>query len=596
MAFSPGWWKYQPTILREERLFFLILFGCGYAALGEMARQRSMKKQPSPRVPDPSPMPGSAGPGIPGATPAREGRVAWLALLLVLVVWAAFSPILDNDFVGWDDPLNFLENKDFRGLGWSQIHWAWTTSLLGVYQPLSWMLLETEYAIWGLDPGGYHLTSLVLFSLNALLLYALVIALLHRCCPAESTRLPWAFHVGAILAVALFVAHPLRVEVVAWVSCQPYLPCALFLMLAVLAYFRAHPAGRPVGRGWSITAFLLFAAALLCKAVAVPLPLVLLILDVYPLRRLEFRRDRLWERSTWFCLLEKVPYFALSLLVALVAVRARAMWQNQGTTSSLSELPARLGLACYGTLFYPLKTLWPAGITAYYPLPAPSHWDETAFVLGRLLVLVVTVALILARRTLPGCLAAWLSYLVILAPNSGLIRFGDQLAADRFSYIAMLGLVPLLAVALARTLRPIVSRYQPAVILLLVGSIMLVEINWTRTQCLIWRNSTSLWKHVYEHGGAGNGDVLNNLGYALTLDKKPGEALPYLTESLRLNPRSPMSHHSLGTALEALGRVDEAKAEFQEALRYDPRHPESRRDLARLLAQKKNTPSVPSSR
>jgi hypothetical protein len=218
-----------------------------------------------------------------------------------LAVIAAFAPIVNNGFVGWDDQPNFEENPAFRGLGWPQLHWAWTTRLLGVYQPLSWMLFEAEYALGGLNPRVYHLTSLILLVLNALVLDALVVALLIRCRPEQYRRHPVAVHAGAAAAAALFMAHPLRVEVVAWASCQPYLPCALFLMLAVLAYLRAHPPEGPTRRGWALAALGLYVAAVLSKAVAVPLPLVFLILDVYPLRRLGWGRGRLIGPSAWPC-------------------------------------------------------------------------------------------------------------------------------------------------------------------------------------------------------------------------------------------------------------------------------------------------------
>jgi tetratricopeptide (TPR) repeat protein len=517
----------------------------------------------------------------------RRWRGAWLGLTLLPVVGIALEPVLRNGFVGWDDPLNFLENQDFRGLGWPQIRWAWTTRLLGVYQPLSWMLLEAEYAIGGLDPRVYHLTSLLLFGLDALVLLALVVGLLRRACPEAGAQPPWLLPASAVLAVALFVAHPLRVEVVAWVSCQPYLPCALFMMLAVLAYLRAYPAGGPPRHGWALGAFGLFIAALLCKAVAIPLPLVLLILDVYPLRRLGFERGRLLGRSTWPCWLEKVPYLAASALFAVIALKAKQENDPNVTAAALSDLPERLTHACYGFWVYPAMTLWPEGLTAYYPLPATGHWDETQFVLARLFLIVAVIVLIALGRTAPGLLTAGLCYIVILAPNSGLVRIGNQIAADRYSFVAMLSLVPLLAVALAAGLRPAGSRRRPLVVLGLVLAVLVVEIGLTRRQCAMWQDSVTLWTHCLEHGGANDSTVLNNLGYALTLDGRAEEAIPYLRKTLAGDPRYVNAHHSLGAALMALGRDDEAIAEFQEALRLAPGHPESRRDLDRVLARRR---------
>jgi tetratricopeptide (TPR) repeat protein len=518
------------------------------------------------------------------SSPAGVPQAAWLALLLVPLVVVAFAPILPNGFVGWDDPLNFLENRDFRGLGWPQLRWAWTTRLLGVYQPLSWMLLEAEYAIGGLDPRVYHLTSLVLFCGVALVLHALVVALLRRS-GAEAVEPPWLLHASAAAAVALFVAHPLRVEVVAWVSCQPYLPAALLAMLAIVAYLKAHPASGPTRLGWAIAAFGLFVAALLCKAVAIPVPLVLLILDVYPLRRLAFQKGRLFGRSTWPCWLEKLPYLALSALFAVIAFKAKQENESLVTAPALADLPERFSQACYGFWIYPAMTFWPQGITAFYPLPPSGQWNEARFVLARLLLIATVIVLIALRRAVPGLLAAWLAYLAVLAPNSGLVRIGNQIAADRYSFVAMLCLVPVLAVALAAALRPSAGSRRPVIVLVILAAALLAEVGLTRRQCAIWHDSISLWTHSLEHGAATDYSVLNNLGYSLTLDGRPAEAVPYLQQALRGNSNDVNAHHSLGATYMALGRDSDAAAEFREALRLVPGHPDSVRDLARVLAR-----------
>ncbi len=161
----------------------------------------------------------------PGA-PARDRRTWLVPVLLILLVAVAFLPALANGFVNWDDEVNFLENSQYRGLGWPQVRWAWSTFLLGVYQPVAWLLLEAQYVLFRLDARGYHLISLLLHAANAVVLYALTAALLVRCRPDPFLHRPWACAVGAGLATALFVVHPLRVEAVAWASCQPYLPCA----------------------------------------------------------------------------------------------------------------------------------------------------------------------------------------------------------------------------------------------------------------------------------------------------------------------------------------------------------------------------------
>src|SRR5262245_46125255 len=147
----------------------------------------------------------------PASTPAQDRRIRLVAVVLVLLVAVAFFPALGNGFVDWDDELNFLENSQYRGLGWPQVRWAWSTFLMGVYQPLAWLLLEAQYVLFRLDARGYHLTSLLLHAANAVALYALTAALLVRCRPDPFLYHPWARASGAGLATALFVVHPLRV-------------------------------------------------------------------------------------------------------------------------------------------------------------------------------------------------------------------------------------------------------------------------------------------------------------------------------------------------------------------------------------------------
>ena len=416
----------------------------------------------------------------------------------------------------WDDEENFLENPSYRGLGWSQIRWAWTTFLIGVYQPLAWMILEVQYVLFGLRPWGYHFTSLLLYALNTVVLFVLTVTLLVRCRPELPREGPWAVALGAGLAVALFAVHPLRTEVVVWASCQPYLPCALFSMLAVLAYLRASREGPSQSRqGWLVAAFGLFAAALLSKAVAVSLPVVLLILDVYPLRRLGGGPGRWFGptvRRVWW---EKLPFVALSLIFMVLAIVARAHDRHLVPLEDRG-LSARIAQACYGIWFYVIKTVLPSGITAFYPLPPRVEWYDPPFLLSILGTLGVSAGLFLLRRRWPGLLAAWLSYVVILAPNLGLVRTGKQIAADRYSYMAMLGGVVLVAAGLCRfgqamrRVHPVAAVSVAAGLGLILGLVIL-----TRAQCRTWRTSETLWTHALEHG-AGHSDLVhNNLGAAL---------------------------------------------------------------------------------
>jgi Flp pilus assembly protein TadD len=516
---------------------------------------------------------------------AVASRHAWkVGLLPGLVAVITFAPVLKNGFVDWDDFTNFTSNYQFRGLGWHQLHWAWTTFHIGVYQPLAWMLLEAEYSLWKLDPWGYHLTSLVLFAVTAVVLDALTVALLLRCQPEEAARNPWPIHLGAALAVALFVAHPLRTEVVAWVSCQPYLPCALFSMLTVLAYLRAHPEGRPARLGWAVVAFLLFVAALLSKAVAAPLPLVFLILDVYPLRRLEGNQGLqgiFSSPSARWAWIEKLPYMTLSLVFMILAVQAKNAFAHLlHIVIAQDTLAVRSAQACYGVCFYLAKTIWPFSISPFYPLPLRITWSDPLYLLAGAAVAGLTVLLILIRRRQPWFLAAWVSYLVFLAPNSGLIRIGCQMAADRYANLAMTGLVVLAAAGLSRLMAKRVDATRTIVAGLTVV-IGLTTLSWT--QCRIWSDSIVLWTHALTLAGPDDAILNYYLGIAEFEAKNYQKSLERFTRALRISPSLSEPGRMLGVCLLRLGRVDAAEPALIKAVELWPDDPVIRAHYGELL-------------
>ena len=440
------------------------------------------------------------------------------------------------------------------------------------------MLFETQYVFCQLDPRGYHLTSLLLQVANAVVLYVLTVALLVRCRTDSCLESPWTCSLSAGLATALFAVHPLRVEAVAWASCQPYLPCILFSMLSVLAYLRAFPTDSSPRWGWLVGSFLLFVAALLFKAVAVSLPAVLLILDVYPLRRFPDGTGRWFGASARRALLEKVPFVMMSLLFMGLAIAARPQSRFPVEHYDASEGIAQ---ACYAIWFYIVKTVLPLDLIALYPLPRELNWLALPYSLSILATLAMTAGLFLLRRRWPGLLAAWLSYLVILAPNSGIIRINDQIAADRYSYMAMLGSVMLAAAGFCRLWR-MSSRWHPgaAIGIIAIGLGALLGLTaMTRNQCRTWLDSETLWAHALTHGANSSFLAHNNLGIVLYNQGKYEAAEAHFTEALRLNPGYADAHNNLGNVLYAQGKYEEAEAHFAEALRLNPGYADAHNNL-----------------
>jgi protein O-mannosyl-transferase len=523
----------------------------------------------------------AAGREPPASISIRDWRAWPVVAGLVLLVAVAFAPALDNGFV-WDDTPNFLANTQYRGLGWEQFRWAWWTSLLYVYQPLGWLILEAEYAAFGLEPWGYHLLSVLLHAANAVALYALTLALLARRRLDVSPRDRFATYLLPGLAVALFAVHPLRVEVVAWVSCQTYLPCALFAMLSVLAYLRAHPEGpsaRPKG-GWLAGSVVLFAASLLCKAASVGVVGVFPILDVYLLRRL----GRGAGAGGWFgpqarrVWLEKTPFVALALLFALVAVRVRAEGMPLVKPDRISS---RIARTCHSAAFHAIKTIWPTGITAFYPSPpGPEDALSPAYLPSVIGVLAVSLGLFGLRRRVPGALAAWVAYLVVLAPVSGFVRgVLENPTADRYAYLSTAGWVVPVAFGLGAIRR---RGGKPACVVAVVlvlgaigGSTVLA-----RRQCGIWHDAVALWTHARTHGAHDIVSVHINLGTALARRGQMEEAKEMFVEAARLDPDNAMAHNNLGWIYRRQGKFPEAIAEYTEALRLQPDFGLARRGLA----------------
>jgi hypothetical protein len=521
---------------------------------------------------------------VPPAAPAVLKLTGGEAVVaLVVVVLAAFLPVRENGFVSLDDKQNFLENASFRGLGWPQLVWAWTAGHVGVYEPLGWMLLEAEYAAWGLDPGGYHLASLALYCLVAVALYGLAVEAVARSRPGLWRDDPGTVRACACLAVGLYVAHPLRAQVVAWASCQSYVACGLFSVLTVLAYLRAHDAPPRVRRGWLVGCFLLYAGALLSKAPAVTLPAVMLVLDVYPLGRLGPGRWRGPGPRRVYC--EKVPFAALSLVFAALAVwaRARAMTPFPGHGAE-----ARVARACYNVVFYLVKTLDPVRISPCYPVPLRMTLSEPRFLLSAAGVVAVSAILVAARRRVPGALAAWVVYLVMLAPSSGLFRTGGAyVAADRYCFMPMMGIAVLATSALCAVVGG--GRVPRAVALgvLLAGAVVGVTlVARTRDECRTWHDSESLWSHAMAVSTEPNPFACH--GLALVLAGEPGrlaQAEALLDGALRTVPDDPSLHNAMTVVLGKQGRTIEALAHARAALRLAPDNVLARVNLGNLLAR-----------
>ncbi|MBI3553653.1 MAG: tetratricopeptide repeat protein [Elusimicrobia bacterium] len=499
-----------------------------------------------------------------------------LACALVFAATAlAFLPGLRNGFVSWDDRVLLVQNPYFRGLGWPQIRWAFAHFQTGKYMPLAWLSFELDYALWGMNPAGYHLSSLLLHAAAAALFFLVALRLTSsREAPRRGAP------VGAVFAALFFSLHPLRVESVSWATERADPLAAVFYLAAVLLYLRRR-------LGLSCAAF---ALSLLAKATGITLPAVLLLLDVYPLRRWR------WGEPGWQKLVaEKVPFAAVSLIFACAGLA------GQATTRALVPLARfgaaeRLAQACYGPVFYLAKTLWPSNLSPLYVLsprltPAP-------FVLSGLFMVLLSGLLIARRRETPWALAAWCFYLVALLPVIGLVKLGLAIASDRYTYLASFG-PALLAGLGAQMLADKGPRprwlWSAALAAGLCGLTAA-----TVAQIGTWRDSVVFWRHAVAvdpdcyvcHKNLGDALAAQGLeeesrehlvAGALLLAKarhdlgvwyydagRYAEAAQRFSEALDAAPGVPETENNLGLALQRLGRPAEAAARFEAAVRAKP--------------------------
>src|SRR5881396_3156322 len=428
-------------------------------------------------------------------TPA-PGWVLWLVpVLIALVTVAAFLPALQSQSVSWDDAENFLDNHYYRGLGWSQLHWMWTTHL-GHYIPLTWITLGLDYLLWGMNPVGYHLTSLLLHAANAVVFFFVVRRLLTLALPSPSEH-GYALAVSSGVAALVFAIHPLRVESVAWVTERRDVLSGLFYLLTILLYLRAREREER-GRGWYWLSAAVFGCALLSKSMVVNLPVVLLILDFYPLRRLGGAVGW-WSAPARRVYVEKIPFVLLAAAASAVALMAQLSHNTMVSVVQLSGL-GRLAVSMYGVSFYLWKTVAPVNLSPLYELPPTVNPWAMPFLLSYGLVLAITAIVLALRRRAPGLPAAWVAYIVVLLPVLGIFQSGPQIAADRYTYLAGLGWAILAGAGLLSCWRSSRrSKTGTPATWLLAGIALCVVVGlgvltWNQVQ--IWHDSEGLWTHV----------------------------------------------------------------------------------------------------
>lgn len=544
------------------------------------------------------------------AIPARVSLGGMLALLpwsliapigVLLLTVAAFLPAIMSEYVYWDDDDLLLTNTIYRSLTSESLRWMFTTSYAGHFEPLTWLSYWLDWTLWKREVSGYHFTNVVLHAGTALAFYFLVRQLLRLVTPGDprdgysrqgegsrrGAESSIVVNLASAFAALLFAIHPLRVESVAWLAERRDVLSGFFFVAAVLSYvrWRTHQPGQPSTRGWYWLAVLCQLLSLLAKASAISLPLVLLILDLYPLRRLSAVP---WIGRTAKLIWDKIPFLILS-----VAAGARA-WVAQVETGAmypLSEydLPSRIAQATYGFAFYAWKSLLPVHLGPLYSIPRREvllGWILWKGLLGSAILLGLAV---IFRKRRPAVAAAVAAYIAMVLPTSGLFQSGPQLVADRYSYLSCLGFAVLPAAGLYSLSRNKIWRIPnvPSLFGLICTGLVTVLFFATTNQTLIWSSALELWKHAVTVS-PDSSIVHTNLADAFMSLPEPNthEAIAHYRQALEINPKDAIAAHHFGDALLQIGNPAAAEKLYLYALGLDPGRARAVISLAQIWLQR----------
>jgi tetratricopeptide (TPR) repeat protein len=457
-----------------------------------------------------------------------------ISLLLAVITFAVFKQTAGFDFVNFDDPMYVFQNPfvvdglTLHDLGQAFGFYA------GNWHPLTWMSHMLDCQICGLRPGGHHLTNVMLHTVTVVLLFRLLRIM---------TGALWR----SAFVAAVFAIHPLRAESVAWVSERKDVLSGLFFVLTLCGYVVYV---RTRSRGRYALALLCFALGLMCKPMLVTLPLVLLLLDGWPLQRKE-SAARLFA--------EKLPFFALSAVLCVVTLFAQRQAIQMGGSS---PLPSRMVNSLASTVIYLKQMFWPAGLAAFYPFGSQElGW----VVFDGVFVVVCTGVAIWLRRRQPWLIVGWAWYLVMLLPVLGIIQVAGQAHADRYTYLPQIGIAIALVWMVAQwRINRVAAGIGAAIVLTALAACAGRQVGY-------WRNSQTLWTHTLACT-QDNYVAHYGLGEDLGDQGRTDEAMSQFQLALDINPQCPQAAYGMGNALMLKGDTDRAIAEYQTAIQAQPDH------------------------
>jgi Flp pilus assembly protein TadD len=500
----------------------------------------------------------------------KPWQIAALCLVLVVVTVFSFQGVRSNGFLTYDDDDYVLENLQVhQGLNPQSIEWAFTTFHSSNWHPLTWISHMVDWNLYGKDPGGHHMTNVLIHAANAVVLFLLLLYMT-------------GFLGRSAIVAFLFALHPAHVESVAWIAERKDILCAFFCFAALLgfAWYVRKPSWQRMM--WVVCAF---ACALMSKPMAVTLPFALLLLDIWPLRRITFTLETRarWLSSLWKLCVEKWLLFLMAVISSVITIHAQ---RAGGTVAALQALPlwARIGNAAISYCRYLRIAFWPHPLIAFYYYDLNSV-TVTAAVLSVLLLILITAVCWHLRRQKPYCLVGWLWFLGTLAPVIGIVQVGGQSMAERYTYLPFIGLF----IAVVWLVGDAVAQFPKirVVAQLLAVAVIAACAVLTDAQVKVWKDMETLFSHVLEVDP--RGEIPNlNLGAAYMKQGRNVEAQEYIERALVFNTAAygPQTRLFLGDVLMAQGKLDEAAKEYRQVLAGAPENYDALNDLGLLLGRR----------
>ena len=472
-------------------------------------------------------------------SPQKQTLIIYVALIVVTL--AVFGQVHQFDFVNIDDDKYVTENSYVQsGITLNGVLWAFSTTHAEYWHPLTWLSLMFDYQLFGLNAGGYHVINLIIHIMSTLLLFWLF---------NRMTGEIWK----SVFVAALFALHPLRVESVVWVAKRRDVLCVFFWMLTLCLYF--YYTQKPVIKRYLLVIFS-FILALLSKPMVITLPLVMILLDYWPLKRFESKKENLFSWQ----LKEKIPFFVLTAVFSVITIYARDY-----STIKIFSLNSRFANALVSFTTYLEKTFWPHDMTV---LQLFSDKFPTGQVLGSiLLIIVISFAAIIAAKRLPYLFVGWLWYAITILPTLGIIQFGHLAMSDHHTYLPSIGIAVMLAWGFS-LLFPCEELHKK---ILLPAGIIFIAIMAVLTwkQCGYWKNNTELYNHALMVT-KDNALIHSNLGLALSEEGKNEEAINHFNEAIRLKPDFSPAYLNRGVAYGKLGQYQQAIANYNEVVSLKP--------------------------